>query len=295
MGSNLKLTLVDAGTSDLVRTNQKDRYYHGYLTNVLSDILEPIIPRRYWLQWHREIQLLAEIMYYGLTTVVGNQTLGEEYCNVVQVSNSAGPVLWKRLMSVAIQIFGCYALEKLLSYAHRRLATVDRYLSNVAEMFEEVIVTSNQLQLAFFYLFGMYKLVSKRFVGIRYLKVTYQMEQKLPNPYKLLGWLVLIQLAIKYFKRIWRKFNKSSTTSRTAPTSSDQIVTPVKATAAVTSETLRCSLCLENCTGPTTPPCGHLFCWKCILDWVNDKMQCPVCRSPVKPRQLIALQSFELE
>ena len=35
---------------------------------------------------HREIRLFAELLYHGLTTGAGLQTLGEEYCDILQVS-----------------------------------------------------------------------------------------------------------------------------------------------------------------------------------------------------------------
>ena len=178
-----------------------------------------------------------------------------------------------------------------MGYIHRRLANVDLYLSEVAGMFEEIFVTANQLQLTFFYLFGAYKLFSKRLVGIKYLRVSYQAMNYQPNPYKILGWLILMQLGIRYFSKIWRKFRGKKTLDVTVCGSNR----PLSNKEPETSKTLVCSLCLENCTGPTTPPCGHLFCWKCIVSWVNDKMKCPVCRSPVLPRQLVALQNFELE
>lgn len=34
----------------------------------------------------RETELLAELMYHGLTTGAGVQTLGEEYCDILQAS-----------------------------------------------------------------------------------------------------------------------------------------------------------------------------------------------------------------
>lgn len=37
----------------------------------------------------REVRLLAALLYHGLTTGAGLQTLGEEYCNLVQVAGEA--------------------------------------------------------------------------------------------------------------------------------------------------------------------------------------------------------------
>lgn len=34
----------------------------------------------------REVKLVAELLYAGLTTGVGLQTLGEEYCDIIQAA-----------------------------------------------------------------------------------------------------------------------------------------------------------------------------------------------------------------
>ena len=41
---------------------------------------------RAWMKWRKELDLVANFLYFGLTTVSGYQTLGEEYVNIVQVS-----------------------------------------------------------------------------------------------------------------------------------------------------------------------------------------------------------------
>lgn len=37
-------------------------------------------------QWQKEINTLSDLSYYGLTTLLGTQTLGEEYCDLVQIN-----------------------------------------------------------------------------------------------------------------------------------------------------------------------------------------------------------------
>lgn len=38
--------------------------------------------------WQKEINTLSELCYHSLTTLLGSQTLGEEYCDLVQFSQS---------------------------------------------------------------------------------------------------------------------------------------------------------------------------------------------------------------
>jgi len=42
-----------------------------------------------------------------------------------------------------------------------------------------------------------------------------------------------------------------------------------------------CAICLSITTDPCMPPCGHLFCTQCLLQWVksNPEPACPKCRT----------------
>ena len=65
------------------------------------------------------------------------------------------------------------------------------------------------------------------------------------------------------YNRLLAKFNKIFRPTRTAP---DQ----------------NCVICMSellNCR--KLAPCGHLFHYKCLFQWVQTKKECPVCRSPI--------------
>ena len=42
-----------------------------------------------------------------------------------------------------------------------------------------------------------------------------------------------------------------------------------------------CSICLDTTREPFTSQCKHSFCNKCILEWITQNDDCPLCRSAI--------------
>ena len=47
-----------------------------------------------------------------------------------------------------------------------------------------------------------------------------------------------------------------------------------------------CSICLDDLKNPRRTQCNHIFCYKCVYNWINEKnyygeknLSCPLCRS----------------
>ena len=39
-----------------------------------------------------------------------------------------------------------------------------------------------------------------------------------------------------------------------------------------------CAICLELPQNKSQTPCGHVFCYQCLTNWCQIKIECPVCQ-----------------
>jgi hypothetical protein len=53
-----------------------------------------------------------------------------------------------------------------------------------------------------------------------------------------------------------------------------------------------CLLCLDIREGSSLTKCGHLFCWKCIIAYLQTNPQCPFCRLECNPQNVVYLKNY---
>ncbi|XP_003571447.1 uncharacterized protein LOC100845092 [Brachypodium distachyon] len=67
---------------------------------------------------------------------------------------------------------------------------------------------------------------------------------------------------------------------------------PVKDGNCRCNSTFHCYICLEAAKEPVVTPCGHLFCWPCLYQWLHGRpvhSKCPVCKEKVLELNIIPI------
>ncbi|KJH50735.1 zinc finger, C3HC4 type [Dictyocaulus viviparus] len=58
------------------------------------------------------------------------------------------------------------------------------------------------------------------------------------------------------------------------------------------STRFECNICLDTAKDAVVSMCGHLFCWPCLVQWLDtrpNRQLCPVCKAAISKEKVIPL------
>ncbi|KAH7387390.1 hypothetical protein KP509_16G020600 [Ceratopteris richardii] len=200
-------------------------------------------------------------------------------------------------------------LQSLRSLWHVALHRWPRVLPGLRDAFLSAV----RANLMLFYFEGVYYHLSKRVAGVKYIHMG-KLFYKKPK-YHMLGMFLLIQLGIiggDWLRRSAlpnllksmrvQAMDQSLAAGQKGIPLLDEEGNAVRSSEygkiaienMATSGSSKCSLCLSRRQHPTATPCGHVFCWNCIIDWCNEKAECPLCRSPMLHSDLVCMYNADV-
>lgn len=297
---------ANARQPEILRTVQKDETFTNQIGQNLSDALR-FTNTKLWIKYNHLCTLLAELAYHGFASWNNLQTLGEEYTGIIQIDNKyiALPSKLLQLITIVMEFASERFLIKLIRNVEHEIERNADLLpaarQNALKCCAFIVAAIPYVQAmhrTWFYLHGGKYQISRRITGINYVLIRYWLNVKHSvYGYKVLGILSSLQLAL-----VFAAFIKQTIQSqRTIDVANDshkltrlrkRMTSEQKSTRQSTSTSdVHCILCLEPRENTSATICGHLFCWSCILDWLDQKEECPVCRDPITKSTVVYLRN----
>ncbi|KAG5502969.1 hypothetical protein JKF63_04742 [Porcisia hertigi] len=221
---------------------------------------------------------------YTLFSMSRVQTLGQEFCDLLPVAKGHP---WQTVGPVRVFLLAVLELvEPTAVFTASRKFFPDMSKADVEETLKRAVLCS----LFLFERFGTlpHLIVRMRFLSLKPSR-TLENGDGARGSYLVLGLVLLVELVV----RLWRysKRRKSSDAIRSADaaaiTSSDEDIEDTR--------TGKCVLCLSSRKCPTAINCGHVFCWRCIAEYIQSKPQeavCPLCRQHITTQSLVPLYFY---
>ncbi|EPS69235.1 hypothetical protein M569_05532, partial [Genlisea aurea] len=104
-----------AAQPEIMRAAEKDDQYASFVYEACRDAFRHLFGTRVAVDYQGETKLLGQMLYYVLTTGAGMQTLGEEYCDINQVSGpyTLPPTPARRSLFIFYQTAFPYIAERI--------------------------------------------------------------------------------------------------------------------------------------------------------------------------------------
>lgn len=286
---------------EILRTIQKDETYSDTVGQNLSDILR-FSSNKFWIKYSDLCKIVGELTYHGFATYNNVQTLGEEYTGIIRIDERyiALPTKLTQFVSILLEFGGEGLLIKLLKKLEKDTERNDELLPDAKDgilklcrFLRHSIPYVKALHRSLFYIFGGRYHISKQFTGINYVLVRHWLSADYSvKGYKALGYITLLQLLLVLGVNIKKSIKAARIDQQPRNNRSLERNTSSSSYAENQLNRKKCVLCLEPRENTSSTQCGHLFCWNCIMDWLDQKEQCPVCREPLSKSSVVFLKNL---
>ncbi|CAI4038132.1 hypothetical protein SMKI_04G4720 [Saccharomyces mikatae IFO 1815] len=321
--SQLRFPFADAPS--IVQAHQKDEQIQTLLTLKITDLCRLIKNQLFVNSYPKELSILTKLLYLLFTTGRRGKTLGEEYVDLIY-TNKSGTKLTGRIRMILF-VFSYSICPYFITKLYKKLVQSEKEskaedtisITGFCEVFLDFIL---DLHMTLFYFKGSFYSTFKRIFGMRYIfrHVMAENEAKFRREgirtYKVLGYILLTQNILKWYPvlrsalRSWMYEKKGTGDSiinlspalrqhsehnsiEGIPNESQLThinLSDKKQLPYIPESSRKCILCLTNMTDPSCAPCGHLFCWDCLMSWCKERPECPLCRQKCRPQGILVLQ-----
>jgi len=272
-----------ANQAEILRCYMRDAYFIEYLQNATLELFYQFMPSSLLEKHNENIKMLIAFLYNCVFSINTGKTIGEEdsgiIMNLFMGNDSKIYRFLIRFIKFGINFIIPILLRKILTNYFTKLRNFDN--EKYKELFEKFILCR-------FLLNGKYLTFADWVLKIRYKMVQTDFFAPILN-YTYAGKIILFQLLFSAIKLGYNFINSWVQTSTEISQNNEKIDN--KNT--VFSETKKCPICLETRKNPSCAKCGHIFCWSCILEYVQIKSHCPICRKQCFPQDIIYLVNIE--